>query len=80
MSELGLGNILAAWDGNCELGEAVCDVEKEFVASSCGGQRADEVECYLLEWLPWEWDRRWWCGWAGGRFDGLAFATGANVG
>ena len=51
MSELGLGNLLAAWDGNCELCEAVCDVEKEVVASCCGGQRADEIECYLLDLL-----------------------------
>ena len=55
MSELGLGNLPAAWDGTCELGEAVCDVEKEVVASCCGGQRADEIECYLLEWLFGEW-------------------------
>ena len=80
MSKLGLGNLLSAWDVNCEFGEAVCDVEKKVVASSCGGQRADEVERYLLEWLLGEWERRLWCGWAGGRLDEMAFATGANVG
>ena len=80
MSELGLGNLVAAWDGNCELGEAVNDVEKEVVASCCGGQRADEIECYLLEWLLGEWKSRLWYGWADGRLDELAFAAAANVG
>ena len=64
MSGLGLGNLLPTWDGKCEIGVAVCDVEREVVASCYGGQRADEIECYLLESLLGEWERRLRCGWA----------------